>query len=24
MAKEGLMEVHFRFDHDGSTTIMRD
>jgi D-glycero-alpha-D-manno-heptose-7-phosphate kinase len=24
MAKEGLMEVPFRFDHDGSTTIMRD
>jgi D-glycero-alpha-D-manno-heptose-7-phosphate kinase len=24
MAKEGLMEVAFRFDHDGSTTIMRD
>jgi D-glycero-alpha-D-manno-heptose-7-phosphate kinase len=24
MAKEGLMEVTFRFDHDGSTTIMRD
>jgi D-glycero-alpha-D-manno-heptose-7-phosphate kinase len=24
MAKEGLKEVSFRFDHDGSTTIMRD
>jgi D-glycero-alpha-D-manno-heptose-7-phosphate kinase len=24
MAKEGLREVSFRFDHDGSTTIMRD
>jgi D-glycero-alpha-D-manno-heptose-7-phosphate kinase len=24
MAKEGLKEVPFRFDHDGSTTIMRD
>jgi D-glycero-alpha-D-manno-heptose-7-phosphate kinase len=24
MAKEGLREVPFRFDHDGSTTIMRD
>ncbi len=24
MAKEGLMEVPFRFDHDGSMTIVRD
>ncbi|WP_421999480.1 GHMP kinase [Reyranella sp.] len=24
MARENLMEVPFRFDHDGSTTIMRD
>jgi D-glycero-alpha-D-manno-heptose-7-phosphate kinase len=24
MAREGLEEVHFRFDHDGSTVMMRD
>ncbi len=24
MAQEGLTELRFRFDHDGSTVIMRD